>query len=69
MAWFHVAFTLPQVVAPTIAARVLDSLNATGGSFAGVPTGNNLGFRVVFGSAALWFLLGTVLVHRIRGVR
>ena len=69
MAWFHVAFTLPQVVAPTIAAQVLDRLNATGGSFAGIPTGNNFGFRVVFGSAALWFLLGTVLVRRIRGVK
>jgi hypothetical protein len=32
-------------------------------------TGHNLGFRFVFGGAALWFVLGTVMVHRIRGVR
>ena len=34
-----------------------------------LPQRNDLGFRFIFGSAALWFILGTVMVSRIRGVR
>jgi MFS family permease len=69
MAIWHISFTLPQVIAPTIAAVLLTTLNNRGHTILGVSSGNNLGFRVVFGSAAIWFTLGTVLVSRIRGVR
>jgi MFS family permease len=60
MALFHVALTLPQVLGPAIFGVVLYELNRQGG---------NLGYRVVFASAAVWFLLATVFVSRIRGVR
>jgi MFS family permease len=69
MALWHVAFTLPQVVAPAILAGFLHFLNEPGHRLAGVSTGHDLGFRFIFGSAALWFILGTVMVSRIRGVR
>jgi MFS family permease len=69
MALWHVAFTLPQVVAPAILAGFLHFLNEPGHQLVGVSTGHDLGFRFIFGSAALWFILGTVMVSRIRGVR
>ncbi|TMD09217.1 MAG: MFS transporter [Chloroflexi bacterium] len=69
MALWHVAFTLPQVLAPAILAGFLHYLNEPGHQLIGVASGNDLGFRFIFGSAALWFILGTVMVSRIRGVR
>jgi MFS family permease len=69
MALWHVSFTLPQVLAPAILAGFLHFLNEPGHQVAGVITGHDLGFRFIFGSAALWFILGTVMVSRIRGVR
>jgi len=69
MALWHVSFTLPQVLAPAIVGSVLHSLNETGHHVLGVATGSNLGFRFVFGTAAVWFVLGTVMVHQIRTVR
>ena len=69
MALWHVALTLPQVLAPALLAGVLHRLNESGHHLLGLTTGNNLGYRVVFGSAAVWFALGTVMVHRIRKVR
>ena len=68
MAVFHVAFTLPQVFAPALLAPVLYALNRSG-SLAGLTTGHGLGYRAVFASAAVWFLLATLMVSRIRGVR
>ncbi|GAC1344394.1 MAG: hypothetical protein NVSMB29_17960 [Candidatus Dormibacteria bacterium] len=68
MALWHISFTLPQVLAPAILGGVLHYLNSEGHSLAGLATGGNLGFRFVFGSAAIWFVLGTVMVSRIRGV-
>ena len=68
MAIWHISLTLPQVIAPAVAALLLTYLNGTH-HLLGMTTGHNLGFRVVFGSAALWFTLGTVFVSRIRGVR
>ena len=41
----------------------------TGHLLLGISSGHDLGFRFIFGSAALWFILGTVMVSRIRGVR
>ncbi len=47
----------------------LHFLNEPGHQLLGVSSGHDLGFRFIFGSAALWFILGTVMVSRIRGVR
>jgi MFS family permease len=69
MALWHVSFTLPQVLAPAILAGFLHFLNEPGHQLLGLSSGNDLGFRFIFGSAALWFILGTVMVSRIRGVR
>jgi MFS family permease len=69
MALWHVSFTLPQVLAPAILAGFLHFLNEPGHQLLGVTSGHDLGFRFIFGSAALWFILGTVMVSRIRGVR
>jgi MFS family permease len=69
MALFHIAYTLPQVLAPALLAPALFSLNRPGGTVLGVATGHNLGFRIVFASAALWFLLATVMIRKVRGVR
>src|SRR6266851_989875 len=69
MALWHVSFTLPQVLAPAILAGFLHFLNEPGHILLGVSSGHDLGFRFIFGSAALWFILGTVMVSRIRGVR
>src|SRR5207248_6965279 len=69
MALWHVSFTLPQVLAPAILAGFLHFLSEPGHQLLGVSSGHDLGFRFIFGSAALWFILGTVMVSRIRGVR
>ena len=69
MALWHVSFTLPQVLAPAILAGFLHYLNEPGQQLLGFSSGHELGFRFIFGSAALWFILGTVMVSRIRGVR
>lgn len=61
MALFHVSFTLPQVFGPAVAGQLLFHLNQI--------YGNNLGYRVVFASAALWFFLSLVFVRNIRSVR
>jgi MFS family permease len=69
MALWHVSFTLPQVLAPAILAGFLHFLNEPGHQLVVLTSGHDLGFRFIFGSAALWFILGTVMVSRIRGVR
>jgi MFS family permease len=69
MALWHVSFTLPQVLAPAVLAGFLHFLNQPGHQLLGFSSGHDLGFRFIFGSAALWFILGTVMVSRIRGVR
>lgn len=60
MGLFHIALTLPGNVVPFLAGVVLDRIDTGGGT---------QGYRVVFGSAALFFVLSTILVRRIRGVR
>ena len=69
MGLWHTSFTLPQALAPAVLAGLLFYFNQAGHSVLGIVTGHNLGFRFVFGGAAIWFILGTVMVHRIRGVR
>jgi MFS family permease len=61
MALFHVSFTLPQVFAPFLAGQLLYHLNQS--------QGGNFGYRVVFATAALWFVLSLVFVRMIKGVR
>jgi MFS family permease len=61
MALFHVSFTLPQVFAPALAGQLLYHLNQS--------QGGNFGYRVVFATAALWFVLSLVFVRMIKGVR
>ena len=69
MGLWHTSFTLPQALAPAVLAGVLYYFNQSGHTVIGLTTGHNLGFRLVFGGAALWFILGTVMVSQIRGVR
>ena len=69
MALWHIAFTLPAVLGASLIAGPLHYLNEPGHLFFGVASGGNLGFRLVFATAAIWFVLGTLMVTRIRGVR
>ena len=57
---FHVAQTLPQTIAPAIGGYLLDYFNHVS---------PNSGYRAVFASAIVFFVLGTVFVSRIRSVR
>jgi MFS family permease len=61
MALFHVSFTLPQVFAPALAGQLLFHLNES--------AGGNVGYRVVFATAVVWFVLSLVFVRLIKGVR
>jgi MFS family permease len=60
MGLFHVAQTLPQTIAPAIGGFLLDYFNHVS---------PNSGYRAVFGSAIVFFVLGTVFVSRIKSVR
>ncbi len=60
MGLFHVALTLPQTFVPGAAGIALDHFNRQA---------PNSGYRVVFASAVVFLLVGTVLVSRIRSVR
>jgi len=51
MALFPVSYTLPQVLAVAVAGQLLFYLNLLG---------PELGYRVVFGTAAIWFFFATV---------
>jgi MFS family permease len=68
MGIFHVSYVLPQVFAPALLAPVLYRMNQPG-SLAGFTTGHNAGYRAVFATATVWFVLATVMVSRIRKVR
>jgi hypothetical protein len=57
------------VLGATITAGPLYYLNQSSHVVAGVASGGNLGYRVVLATAAIWFILGTVMVRQIRGVR
>lgn len=65
MGVWHVALTLPQVVAAPVAGIILDFGQQVGPG-RGYP---NLGYTLIFSMALLFFVLGTVFVSRIRGVR
>jgi MFS family permease len=59
MGLWHVAFTLPPSLAPAVFAPILHHFNQSG---------DFLGFRLVFAGAAIWFVLGTIFVSRIRAI-
>ena len=69
MGLWHASLTVPTVVGPALLALLLSYLEQPGHSVLGVPTGGHLGFRVGFGIATLVYVLGTVMVTRIRGTR
>jgi MFS family permease len=69
MALWHIAFALPAALGASLTAKPLHFLNESGHVFIGMTSGGNLGFRLVFATAAVWFVLGTLMVGRIRGVR
>jgi hypothetical protein len=60
MGIWHVSLVLPQMLAPAITGLTLTALK---------PTGLLVGYTVVFVLTAVWFILGTVFVRAIRGVR
>jgi MFS family permease len=65
MGVWHVSFTLPQVLAVPIGGVLLDSFQRIGRDI-GQP---NLGYTVLFALAFVYFILGTVLVRQVKGVR
>jgi MFS family permease len=60
MGLFHIALTLPQTVVPFFAGPALDYFNGVS---------PNSGYRVVFASAIVLLLIGTVFTSRIKSVR
>jgi MFS family permease len=60
MGLFHIALTMPQAIIPFFGGPLIDALNG--------PHGNS-GYRVVFSSAVVFLVLGTILVSRIKTVR
>ncbi len=65
MGVWHIAYTLPQVVATPIAGLLRDNFQAIGKAN-GMPV---LGYQVIFLVAAAYFILGTVLVRQIKKVK
>jgi len=65
MGLWHIAATLPQVMALPIAGVLLDTFQKVGARHS-LP---HLGYTVIFSVAILYFALGTVLVSRIKGAR
>ena len=65
MGIWHVADVLPQIVAGSIAGILLDNFQRIGAAN-NMP---NLGYTVIFLMAFVFFVLGTVFVARIKGVR
>jgi MFS family permease len=65
MGVWHVAMVLPQVIATPIAGFLLDDFQRVG-SAQNIP---NLGYTVIFLAAVVYFMIGTVFVKQIKGVR
>jgi MFS family permease len=65
MGVWHVAMVLPQVIATPIAGFLLDNFQRVGRA----QNIANLGYIVIFMVAVVYFILGTVFVKQIKGVR
>lgn len=61
MGVWHIAFTMPQILAVPLAGALLDRFQILGQSI-GLPT---LGYTVIFSLAVSYFALGTYFVHKI----
>ena len=61
MGLWHIALVVPQFVAVPIAGGILDSLNAS--------SGFSVGYSVVFGIAAVYFVVGSLLVSKIKSAK
>lgn len=60
MGLFHASYTLPQVIVPLIGGVLIEVVS-------NISPGN--GYRIVFGLSIIFFVLGSVFVSRVRGVR
>ena len=60
MGIWHVSLVLPQMIAPALTGVILSGFKHRS---------LLLGYTVVFTLTAVWFVLGTVLVRQVRGVR
>jgi MFS family permease len=65
MGVWHISFVLPQVIATPVAGFLLDNFQRVGKAN-NIP---NLGYTVILMMAVLFFVLGTVFVKQIKGVR
>jgi MFS family permease len=65
MGVWHISFVLPQVIATPVAGFLLDHFQRVGAAD-NIP---NLGYTVIFMMSVLFFILGTVFVKQIKGVR
>jgi len=65
MAVWNTALIIPQMIATPIAGLILDSFQQIGDT-GGIAC---LGYKIIFGLAALYFFLGTVFVSRIKGIK
>jgi MFS family permease len=66
MGIWHIALTMPQVIAVPIAGFLLDTFNRASAEGVVPP---NFGYTVIFLLATFYFLLGTLLVRKIRKVK
>jgi hypothetical protein len=62
---WHVAVVFPQVISTPIAGFLLDNFQAVGRA----QNITNLDYPVIFVVAVIYFILGTVFVKQIKGVR
>lgn len=58
MGVWHVAFTVPQVIAPLIGLAVAYAFN--------IRIGGGFGYRVALGLALAYFIMGTIMIRPIR---
>jgi len=58
MGVWHVAFTVPQAIAPLIGLAVAYAFN--------IRIGGGFGYRVAMGLALVYFIMGTIMIRPIR---
>jgi MFS family permease len=65
MGIWHIALTIPQLLAVPVAGVLLD-MGQQAGKAAGLPS---LGYTIVFATSIVYFVLGTVFVSRVKKAR
>jgi len=58
MGVWHVAFTVPQVIAPLLGLALAYAFN--------IRIGGGFGYRVAMGLALVYFIMGTIMIRPIR---